>query len=308
MTYNMTFASKPPEKLQIQLQKRSPNGNNSNYVIVKLKYPLPNSIRITKNGTIIKPVLVTDPGSGAQQALNVSNCGDNYYFYTNYSIHFVVTEAADCLLTVELVDSIQLTTHFSMNISDFYKNSSIGTTFIDRLCALLNIIDTSRVKIVGVFSGSTLVAGTIESSPGATNTQDIQNISILLNTKIGSGDFASVMTKYIAPVLSQSAVYNPLNPDSNNSTDNNSTNNNGTNNNGTNNGTNNNGTVIPSGSGSNQMSAGVIVGIVAGVVVLVGTILTIVVVIRKQQLLTQLASGEEMIETKQGSATQLARK
>lgn len=155
MTYNMTYTAKPPEKLQVQLQKRSPAGNNSNYIIVKLHYPLPNSIRITKNGTVVKPVLLTSPGSGAQKSLNVSNCGDNFYFYTNYTTHFVVTEAADCLIRVELVDSIQLTTYFAMNISDFYKDSSIGTNFIDRLCALLNIKDVSRVKIVGVVSGST---------------------------------------------------------------------------------------------------------------------------------------------------------
>ena len=55
---------------------------------------------------------------------------------------------------VELVDTIQLTTRFAMDISDFYKDSSIGTRFIDRMCALLNISDVSRVKIVGVFSGS----------------------------------------------------------------------------------------------------------------------------------------------------------
>jgi hypothetical protein len=87
----MTYVSKPPEKLHVQIQRRTPLGNNSNYVIVKLRYPLPNSIRILKNGAIVKPILITSNGSGAQKQLNVSKCGDNYYFFTNYTIHFVVT-------------------------------------------------------------------------------------------------------------------------------------------------------------------------------------------------------------------------
>ena len=43
-TYNMTFASNPPDDMRLQLQKRTPSGNNSDYVIVKLYYPFPNSI------------------------------------------------------------------------------------------------------------------------------------------------------------------------------------------------------------------------------------------------------------------------
>ena len=45
-TYNMTYVSEPPQKLQVQLQKRTPAGNNSNYVIIKLHYPRPNAIRL----------------------------------------------------------------------------------------------------------------------------------------------------------------------------------------------------------------------------------------------------------------------
>jgi hypothetical protein len=40
-----------------------------------------------------------------------------------------------------------------MNINDFFNNNVLST-FISNLAALLGITDTSRVKVVGVVSGS----------------------------------------------------------------------------------------------------------------------------------------------------------
>ena len=48
-----------------------------------------------------------------------------------------------------------------MSISEFYKIDG-STKFIDRMCALLSIKDTSRVKIVGIYSGSVSIYATIE--------------------------------------------------------------------------------------------------------------------------------------------------
>lgn len=45
-TYNMTYVSEPPEKLQLQIQKRSVTGDNNNWAIIKLHYPRPNAIRL----------------------------------------------------------------------------------------------------------------------------------------------------------------------------------------------------------------------------------------------------------------------
>lgn len=48
-----------------------------------------------------------------------------------------------------------------MDINDFY---TIGgeTLFIDRMCAILDIEDTSRLKIVGIYQGSVEVKAYIE--------------------------------------------------------------------------------------------------------------------------------------------------
>jgi hypothetical protein len=45
---------------------------------------------------------------------------------------------------------------FAMNINDFFADNT-QTRLVDRMCALLQITDQSRVKIVGVYPGSTQV-------------------------------------------------------------------------------------------------------------------------------------------------------
>jgi hypothetical protein len=189
-TYNMTFASMAPEKLQLQLQKKSLQGNNSNYIIVKLYYPKPNSIRLELNGTEVDPMLVTDT---AASTLNTSKCGANAYYSTNYTIIFVITEAADCLVTVYLSETVQLTTHFAMNASDFFSNSSLQTNFIDRLSAVLGITDKSRVKIVGVYQGSLTLVTHIFPSKVA-GAAPLSQVSQTLSNQIASGNLSSTMS------------------------------------------------------------------------------------------------------------------
>lgn len=54
-----------------------------------------------------------------------------------------------------------MTARFAMNIDDFFRDDGV-TKFINRMCALLSINDTSRVKIVGVYTGSVQVTSMIE--------------------------------------------------------------------------------------------------------------------------------------------------
>jgi len=150
----MSFASMPPVDMTLKLQKRTPEGNASDWIIVKLYYPRPNSIRVQVNGVTIKPIsLFEDNGL---TPLNTSECGSNKFFYQNYTIHFVVTGDPNCQVRVSLTNTIQLTARFDMPIADFFKDNGV-TRFINRMAALLKINDTSRVKVVGVFSGSTVV-------------------------------------------------------------------------------------------------------------------------------------------------------
>lgn len=78
------------------------------------------------------------------------------YFHDNYTIHFVLNGSKNCGVYIQLSNSIKLNARFEMPIDEFYSKN--GTTlFIDRMAALLGIKDTSRIKIVGVYSGSVTV-------------------------------------------------------------------------------------------------------------------------------------------------------
>ena len=48
-----------------------------------------------------------------------------------------------------------------MNIDDFFRDDGV-TKFINRMCALLSINDTSRVKIVGIYTGSVQLVSVID--------------------------------------------------------------------------------------------------------------------------------------------------
>jgi hypothetical protein len=90
----MSFTAQPPAELQVQIQKRQPLGEKGHYVISRIYYPLPNSIRVKLNNKIVDPILLTDynnTATGAMRDLNTSQCGSNIYYYTNRTIAFVVT-------------------------------------------------------------------------------------------------------------------------------------------------------------------------------------------------------------------------
>ncbi len=92
--------------------------------------------------------------------LNTSQCGSNKFFYKNYTIHFIVTGDPNCKVRVSLTNSIQLTARFSMDINQFFADDGV-TKFINRMCALLQITDYSRVKVVGVYAGSVTIVSYI---------------------------------------------------------------------------------------------------------------------------------------------------
>lgn len=196
----MTFAAMPPLDLTMQLQRRSPEGNSSNYVVLRIYYPLPNAIRVFVAGRRKSPIINTNVANfsygGINRVIDTATCGDNIYFYTNRTVKLVLTEDPDCVVKLSVTDSIQLTAHFAMDAKDFFVDS-VMSNFIDNLCALLNIVDQSRVKIVGVNSGSAIVDTVIEAendteaSAGADSS--MAEISTTLTTTINNGTFAATM-------------------------------------------------------------------------------------------------------------------
>jgi hypothetical protein len=122
---------------------------------------------VSVNGVVSRPISLLD--NNGQASLNTSLCGSNLFFYKNYTIHFVVTGSLNCLVRVRLTSSVQLTMRFAMNINDFFSSGG-PTRLVDRMCAILQINDQSRVKIVGVYTGSIDVSLFITTNTSASIT------------------------------------------------------------------------------------------------------------------------------------------
>lgn len=123
----------------------------------------------------------------------------------------------NCQVRVSLVNSIQLTARFSMDINNFYTMDG-QTLFIDRMCALLGIVDTSRLKVVGIYNGSVVIKAyidelmntTVSNSTANNNTAqklDIKEIESKIKTLLSSGNLATEFTSVgLGPLLDLSAV------------------------------------------------------------------------------------------------------
>ena len=117
---------------------------------------IPNSIQVlvkdnARKDDIIKPFPIKD---GAAENLSEHNqtCGANNYHYEKGIVEFVVNGKDSCQVRVRLSSFIQLSARIDMDINDFYNNNG-ATTFITNICVFLGI-DTGRLKIVGISSGS----------------------------------------------------------------------------------------------------------------------------------------------------------
>lgn len=87
--YNMTYASQPPSDAVYQIQKRQlPNGNQSDWAIIRIYFPVPNVIivKVTNNSAtnLIVPGNQQVNGVYPDLSKSTSTCGaNNYRFETN---------------------------------------------------------------------------------------------------------------------------------------------------------------------------------------------------------------------------------
>jgi hypothetical protein len=151
--------------MRFQIQKRTLTGNNSDWLAVRIYYPVANAITVMIGRTPVDSILSTSD----EDVTNRSTvCGANKYFYRNGTIAFIVTGDASCQVRVTLSSNVQITARLMVNISTFFDNGGVAT-FIDRMCSFLNIT-TDRLKVVGVYEGSAIVDSYI--TPTVTTTAD----------------------------------------------------------------------------------------------------------------------------------------
>ena len=161
-TYNITFNSTPPRDARFQFQRRvNPAGNTSDWAILKVYYPIPNSISVQVGDVVIEPITVLENNIEDPLMSLTHICGANKYYFKHRTMDFVINSNPGCRPRLTITNSIQLTAKFTMSIDDFYQMDG-KTQFIDRMAALLGLTDRSRIKVVGVYRGSVIVESFVD--------------------------------------------------------------------------------------------------------------------------------------------------
>lgn len=65
--------------MRLQIQQKTTIGNPEDWIIVKLKYPRPNSVRVSNRFGVVKPITLLE--NNGENPLNKAQCGSNKYFY-----------------------------------------------------------------------------------------------------------------------------------------------------------------------------------------------------------------------------------
>lgn len=80
-------------------------------------------------------------------------------------------QGKDCVLKLETTDSIQLSFRLQSTVQEFYSTGGTDK-FVRNLASALGI-NTSRIRILGVYEGSVVVDSAIEPKENITKTQQI---------------------------------------------------------------------------------------------------------------------------------------
>ena len=155
--YGVNFTGTIPNGLKWQLQGAS----GSESVVVEYGYTNPQSVRVTNLlGDIIKPKFIQS-ASETNQLADTDPCGANIYEIQNRRISLKLTGDQNCVLAVNLVNSIQASVRYDISISEFFAQNG-PAAFIDKVAAILNI-NPASIRIVEIRSGSTIIEAFIDS-------------------------------------------------------------------------------------------------------------------------------------------------
>ena len=135
------------------------NTFDTDFVIVKLKYDVPNSIQVLVNGKIISPYVLSE---NVDLFSKTDICGANNFNPDNRTVEFVVNRKSDCIVRVRYVDSVKVNMRLSTTLEEFYQNNGVAS-FIDKMTSFLGI-EMSRLKIVNIRRGSVIVDFFIDSA------------------------------------------------------------------------------------------------------------------------------------------------
>lgn len=216
--YNMTFSAQPPSDMRFQIQHRTLAGNASEWLAIRIYYPVANAISVMIGRTPIDSILATSD----EDVTNRSTvCGANKYFYKNGTIAFIVTGHPSCQVRVTLNSNVQITARLMVSINTFFDNNGVAT-FVDKMCSFLNIT-TDRLKVVGVYEGSAVVdayvlpvVNTTADNSTTTTVNPVEQRASLqaIADKLASAAPNSIgLGGVLGPVVSSTSTVNIINTD-----------------------------------------------------------------------------------------------
>lgn len=142
--FNISFTGIAPDNMRFQLQG-TPTPTDG--VLLTVDYKTPYTVVVAVNGTSVYPLAY------GQVVTLGANSGTNQWLSKERKLQFVI-RAFD-MISVQRVDSIQLTMRLNMTTADFFASNG-QTEFVDRLAAALNI-PPYRIRVADIRAGSTII-------------------------------------------------------------------------------------------------------------------------------------------------------
>ena len=98
-TYTLSFNSKAPSILQVQLQ----GAQFSDWALVKIPLKQAKCVTVTRNGQIINPFVITPTGRTEILDIIYRSCGTNMIKASKGYMELFLTGESDCILTVQFM-------------------------------------------------------------------------------------------------------------------------------------------------------------------------------------------------------------
>eukprot|EP01017_Pseudomicrothorax_dubius_P004699 TRINITY_DN11002_c0_g1_i2.p1 TRINITY_DN11002_c0_g1~~TRINITY_DN11002_c0_g1_i2.p1 ORF type:complete len:400 (+),score=114.16 TRINITY_DN11002_c0_g1_i2:101-1300(+) len=196
-TVNISWSGTIPVKTQYVLQGVS----TRDWVILRQRYTKPESIQVSVNGAIIKPVKLIQ-GQEHDLVKDGPVCGANKFYFQEQTIEFVVTGDPNCVVILEQVNAVQVSLHMETTVEKFFEKQG-DVEFIDKITAVLGV-PADRVRIVSIRKGSVIVDFVIDAPKNTSENATTAEVKTVLKSqvddlikKVETGTLA-----FSAPILS----------------------------------------------------------------------------------------------------------
>lgn len=159
--YQIEYTGTPPGKLVYELQRNHAVTGKRSRMAIRVDYPKAGFIKVYRElgleGSADKTkeveCEVAYDDKPDSQFLTMAECGKCRWIPVENVLEFVIT--SECMVSTQADDSLYGMVEINWSFDEFFSAGG-NSMFADRLASSLGV-HSSRIKIVGVLSGSTIV-------------------------------------------------------------------------------------------------------------------------------------------------------